>query len=93
MDYAKFTARELFNSAFDSRAEDALINLARWGRGVSFHEFVIALGSMEKVKVVSAMQSFLGERKRLYEYFLKHKGPGGIHEGFYKEYLYIALKK
>jgi len=115
MDYAQFTPRESFHFAFEDRADDSLTKLARWGRGVSFHEFVIALGGMEKVKVASSMWSFLdrrdyksflrkaahsffgilgkGGQNRRYRHFLKQVAPNGIHEGFYAEWLYIALKK
>jgi S-adenosylmethionine-dependent methyltransferase len=93
MDYAKFTSREYFNSAFNNRSDESLLSLARWGRGVSFHEFAIALGDAKKVKVASSMQSFLGYPEHRYKQLMKKIGPPGIDEGFYDEYLYIALSE
>jgi len=91
MDYAKFTPRKYFNSDFENRSEKSLMALARWGRGVSFHEFVIALGDAKKVKMASSMQSFFGFRKHKYQRLIKAVGPSNIDDGFYEKDLYIAL--
>jgi len=91
MDYAKFIPREHFNSEFEKRSGESLISFARWGRGVSFHEFVIALGDAKKVKVASSMQSFFGFPEHQYKQLIKKVGPPNIDDGFYDEYLYIAL--
>jgi len=91
MDYARFTPREPFNAGFDDRCEESLISLARWGRGASFHEFIIALGDAKKIRVASSMQSFFGFPKRRYQRFIKAVGPLNIDDGFYDEYLNIAL--
>jgi len=93
MDYAKFTPRKFFNTEFENRprSDKSLISLARWGRGVSFHEFVIALGDAKKVKVASSMQSFLCMPEPKFKQLIKQVGPPDIDDGFYDEYLYIAL--
>ena len=62
MDYTPFTPRESWTSGFKNRSDNSPLDFARLGRGVSFHEFVIALGGMENVKVVSHMQSFLDRK-------------------------------
>ena len=62
MDYAKFTPRESHVSDFKNNTDSSPLEFARLGRGVSFHEFVIALGGMENVKVVSHMQAFLDRK-------------------------------
>lgn len=42
--YAALTPRQHFNQNFSVPRPDAVVDLARWGRGASFHEFVLALG-------------------------------------------------
>ena len=93
VDYAKFTPRENFNSAFERSDGDSFLRLARYGRGVSYHEFIISLGCMEKINVVSSMQSFFNWKSHKFKYFLKDNGPVNMHDGFYEEALYIALRK
>lgn len=42
--YAPLTPRQHFNQNFTVPRKDAALDLARWGRGASFHEFELALG-------------------------------------------------
>lgn len=95
IDYAKYTNRLFFNTNknFIEHDEKAVEGLYRWGRGVSFHEFVVALDGIDKIKVISSMQNFLGYPDSEYKLLLKKLGPQGIHEAFYNDSLYIALKK
>jgi len=93
MDYAKFTPRMGFSSCFAIRSDESLTVLARWGRGVSYHEFVIALGDPKKVKVASSMRAFLGRSEHQFKQLMKKIGPPDIDEGFYDENLYLALSE
>ncbi len=43
VDYAARTPRQGFNVNFISRDGDEVIKLSRWGRGISYHDFEIAL--------------------------------------------------
>jgi hypothetical protein len=77
---------------------------ARWGRGVSYHDFVLALGiTPEDLPIVSCKELFLrtktGQTRgyshtpwRRYEKFIRSLNPG-IHEGFFLAYLDIVLQK
>jgi S-adenosylmethionine-dependent methyltransferase len=47
MDYAAKVDREGFNTAFRSRDAASPEKLARWGRGVSYHEFELAIGPLD----------------------------------------------
>ncbi|WP_186203964.1 class I SAM-dependent methyltransferase [Burkholderia gladioli] len=51
IDYAKHTGREGFNKEFDVAVSDADVRLARWGRGISIHDFQIAIGPVESCPV------------------------------------------
>jgi len=92
--YSKFSPRELFVSNGNDE-----MSLIRFGRGVSFHEFELALNVNCSDFEVYSMQSFektfisniiLNEFK--YCKFLRKLGPPNISEGFYYKYLYIAIK-
>ena len=97
MEYAKFTSRKYFNQGFDSTNEKDALNFARQGRGVSYHEFEIALGGRENIKVESSMQSFQNASEdpfaNPFKKLLQLAGPSDIHEGFYNEYLNISLRQ
>ena len=92
MDYAKFTSRKGFNNGFDKDSEDDLLRFARWGRGVSYHEFEVAVGN-GKLKSVSNMNDFLGFPSDYFRMHLKINGPQHIDDGFYEATLNIALAK
>lgn len=55
--YASRSGREGFNTAFlepkNISAEELDVEIARWARGVSFHDFEIALGDVYKNSIVS----------------------------------------
>jgi len=91
VDYAKLTRREDFKNLFDG-TEESPVTLARWGRGVSYHEFEIAAGR-GNLEVISSMKDFLDKPDDLFKTFLKMKGPRHISDGFYEENLDIALQR
>ena len=78
--------------------------LARWGRGVSFHEFDLVMGDARRLNVVSNKSDFLRRsnpalfahglvsKARRYERFLESIAPG-INPGFFKQYLDIIIRK
>lgn len=51
IDYAQRTSRPGFNTEFVSPPPDAVVKLARWGRGVSYHDFEIALGDLDGMEI------------------------------------------
>lgn len=85
-------------------ADFDIVKLARWGRGVSFHEFELVLGDAKKLDVVSDKTDFLRRsnpllfahglvsRARRYERFLEHSAPG-YHKGWFKQYLDLIIRK
>ncbi len=93
IDYAKYTKRENFNTSFIEHNESNPVNLYRWGRGVSFHDFEIALGDRRIIESAGSMQQFLKWEDHDFKKYLKQIGPEYVHDGFYEPMLYIALKR
>jgi len=92
IDYAQFTKRDYFKESFCEKDCDYNTQLSRWGRGVSYHEFEVALGQ-ENWEVVSSMNEFWGVPYDLFSNFLIMNGPVQINSGFYSKYLNLVLKK
>ena len=92
MDYAKFTSRNRFNQGFDKNSADDILSFARWGRGVSYHEFEVAVGR-GNLKSISSMNDFFGVPDDYFKTLLKINGPHHIDDGFYEAVLDIALIK
>lgn len=107
--WAHRARRSHFAEAFPARtnaspgAHDAE-KLARWGRGVSFHEFDLVMGDARHLTVVSNKTDFLRRsnplllahsliaKARRYERFLASVAPG-INPGFFKQYLDLIIRK
>ena len=78
--------------------------LARWGRGVSFHEFDLVMGGARKLDIVSNKTDFLRRsnpllfahglvsKARRYEQFLGSIAPD-VNPGFFKQYLDLIIRK
>ena len=99
--YAKYSPRKNFAELYaDYSNEKEREHFVRRGRGVSFHEFVIALGPQKGLNVVSSWSIFRGRWFRLklsradrrYMRLLASLCPG-LHEGFLCRDLYLAIRK
>jgi S-adenosylmethionine-dependent methyltransferase len=103
--YSPFTRRPLFNESFrDTGDKDAALRFARWGRCLSFHEFVVAFGvPAAKLPVVSYLNGFLRRRALLplpsrltragrYEKFL-HSACADLPSAFCSEYIDVIFRK
>lgn len=105
-DYSKFSAREPFRSAYRERTPQAFESFLRHGRGVSYHEFDLAIGNAAQLDVVSCLHlrlrkpGFLGWRdlKRLrkpkgqFEHLIARLRPD-LHRGFFLPYLDLIIRK
>jgi 2-polyprenyl-3-methyl-5-hydroxy-6-metoxy-1,4-benzoquinol methylase len=103
LDYAGRSERA-FMRAYEHapRDEDTLLDLARRGRGASYHEFDLTLG--RQIDVVSARDPYVRSinlanrlkwrfsQARKDAQFLQSHGPK-IHEGFYQPYLDLIIRK
>lgn len=104
MRYGTHSMRSIAEEGDDPSDPTTVLHFLRHGRGVSYHEFELALGAAVGLPVVSSMPAFLrranllrwalwrvsGERR--YERFLARVGPD-IHPGFYHEWLHLVLQK
>ena len=92
MDYAKIIKKEAFNFDFNKDSKEDIIRFYRRGRGVSYHEIEVAVGS-GNFEVVSCLNDFFEVQDSKYKEILIEVGPKHIHSGFYNPLLEIALKK
>jgi S-adenosylmethionine-dependent methyltransferase len=105
LDYAPHSDRAFMKSYATAGRDDAVkLDFARRGRGVSYHEFDLALGPSALLNVVSALRLYQREqsfaistmskfsRSRKFEAFLRAHGPR-IHPGFYQPDLDLIIRK
>jgi S-adenosylmethionine-dependent methyltransferase len=89
------------------RDESSLLHFLRRGRGVSYHEFELALGAAPRLDVVSHLRGFHRARHRWpawsrwrtrhslesrYEALLAELAPR-LHAGFLQPYLDLLIRK
>ena len=104
-DYSSRSQRPHLNALYRSTDQPKrLEDFYRKGRGASFHEFELALGSLQGIPVAGRLHAFhrrknphLGlkwrfSRGRRYQQFLRRACPG-IDPCFFEEYLDFALRK
>ncbi len=106
--YAKFSERVEFREAMDgidlSKPDDAT-RFARWGRGVSYHDFELALDKpVGEINVISSMREYrsrqtvvrrsasLVREDDLFARFLRKRKPEA-HIGFFEPYLNLAIER
>jgi 2-polyprenyl-3-methyl-5-hydroxy-6-metoxy-1,4-benzoquinol methylase len=58
IDYACYVPRENLRRDFAHPSPDAIERLARWGRGVSYHDFELWLGPLDGTARVSGMEEY-----------------------------------
>ena len=98
--YSRFSSRENFRELYTELTATSKEHFLRRGRGVSYHEFEVAIGQVHQLNVVSSLSTFDGFRSaftkskiaRDYKSFLRRRARG-IHEGFCDPDLDLVLKK
>jgi SAM-dependent methyltransferase len=105
-DYLRFSPREGLQSQFRFReyGETAKLAFLRQGRGLSYHEFDLAMKPARELNVVSSLLDFLRRRSLLwrakarldgdirFESFLAKVGPP-VHRGFFQPHLDLIIRK
>src|SRR5664279_270714 len=102
--YSPFAKRETYNEIFRGMSDEARVRFARWGRGVSYHDFVLSLNIPEdQLPVDSYLQLFLRQKRRgefLFRYSQRRRDENSlqriapnIHPGFLCADLDLALRK
>ena len=104
--HSRFSPREPLRSSYRSLSAEAMESFLRHGRGVSFHEFDIAIADASSLDVVSSLP--LWRRKRglfgLRELARRHKRQfrlermlasfrPDVHRGFFQPYLDLIIRK
>ena len=100
--YSRKSPREPFNEQLASPAmADNMLRLVRLGRGISYHEFELALGDLSGLEVSSFNRYKNRSRIRylrwltsrgLFEMWLRLKGPK-ISSAFYEFQIALAIRK
>ena len=103
-DYSRFSPREGLRADFREHSEATDHEFLRQGRGVSYHEFDLAMKPSQELDVVSSLLDFLRRRSllwrakarvdgdRRFEAFLAKVGPP-IHRGFFQPHLDLIIRK
>ncbi|HXQ38838.1 MAG TPA: hypothetical protein VN843_32850, partial [Anaerolineales bacterium] len=98
--YARCSERTNFRECYDESTPERQLHFLRRGRGVSFHELQVALGTADAFDVVSYKNGFLKQLGWLsknqmsdsYVTLLSQLVPE-VHVAFLQEYLDIILRK
>lgn len=103
-EYSRFSPRQNYRELYREYTDQAKLDFLRRGRGVSFHEFELAMKPLETLKIKSSLNStnrkngLLGPVKwRLsneYRYIslLRRIAPH-VHEGFLQSFLNLVIEK
>lgn len=67
-EYSKFSPRTSFSQAYRDLGEGSMHDFLRSGRGVSFHEFELAMAPIEELDIISDLASY--RRKKSFIYWL-----------------------
>jgi 2-polyprenyl-3-methyl-5-hydroxy-6-metoxy-1,4-benzoquinol methylase len=96
--FSRFSPRENFRELYREMTPEATEHFLRQGRGVSFHEFDLAI--RPGLRVVSSLSTFHGLRykpqrslfERRYKTLLRRIYPQ-VHEGFCEDSLFLIIQK
>lgn len=107
VEYAKFSSREGYRTAMDGKSLDNVSDrelLARWGRGMSYHEFELVMGPVADIKVVNSMLGYHAQQNKAYgacrslspdaswARVLRRAKPDA-HAAFFEAYLNLIIEK
>lgn len=98
--YSAFSPRENFRELYREYDASAEEHFLRRGRGMSFHEFDLAIKPAKELKVVSSLSTFQGTRYKLQRSMLERRYKAilrsicpDIHEGFCDDTLFVIVGK
>jgi 2-polyprenyl-3-methyl-5-hydroxy-6-metoxy-1,4-benzoquinol methylase len=102
--YSRFSPRQNYRELYREYTDDAKLDFLRRGRGVSFHEFELAMKPLNELRIKSSLNltnrktGLLGPLKwrlsneRRYISLLRRIAPG-LHEGFLQSFLNLIIEK
>ncbi len=103
-EYSRFFPRSGFNDAYREPSATNMLAFLRRGRGVSFHEFELAIGPARDLDVVACLQLDRRQRNRIrssgwrmsrwgrFEALLRSQTPE-VPRAFMQPFLYLSLRK
>ena len=103
-EYSRFSPRNNFRELYREYTDESKLHFLRRGRGVSFHEFELAMKPARELKVVSNLPKEREKRglwgwahwrfsdEYRYIALLRRIAPQ-IHEGFLQSFLYLIIEK
>ncbi|GAA4278949.1 class I SAM-dependent methyltransferase [Aquimarina mytili] len=97
--YSKFSIRDNFKDLYRELDDDQMNKFLRWGRGMSYHEFEVAIQPLKQINVISSLAQF--EKSHFLKYGFKgvrytkflRSCKKGLAKGFCYPYLDIIIKK
>ena len=102
--YSRFSPRPNYRELYREYTDEAKLNFLRRGRGVSFHEFELAIKPVGQLKIKSSLhernkatwllrlvKSRLSTGQR-YISLLRKIAPD-LHDGFLQSFLYLVIEK
>ncbi|MBY0260752.1 MAG: methyltransferase domain-containing protein [Phycisphaerales bacterium] len=105
-DYAALGPREVLGAKVGPRTDESMLRFLRRGRGVSFHEFELALGPATALDVVSSRSQFERaamsaadvdehERSSAHRFAAQLAAMAGrpMHEGWFQPWLDLVIRK
>lgn len=104
LEYSRFSARRKFNELCVAPVEQSYVELMRWGRGVSYHEFELAIKGVNLSSGVTCSSDFVRKQRvfsrlkwrfskgRRHQMLLRSLRPD-IHSGFFQPYLNVSILK
>jgi 2-polyprenyl-3-methyl-5-hydroxy-6-metoxy-1,4-benzoquinol methylase len=103
-DYSQFSQREPFRNSYRQRDGEQFLSFLRHGRGVSYHEFEIAMKSASTLDVVSCLHLRQRARSRWRSFRQRWTRRGrfealiaaerrDLHRGFFLPYLDLIIRK
>lgn len=98
--YSQFSPRENFRELYRTYEPAAKEHFLRRGRGMSFHEFELAIGPARELNVISSLSQFQGLRYKLRKSRLSRQFKSvlrkiypHLHQGFFDDYLFLIIRK
>jgi S-adenosylmethionine-dependent methyltransferase len=98
--YSAFSPRQNFRDLYRDWEPAQAEHFLRRGRGMSFHEFDLAIKPAAKLRVISSLSSFAGVRYRVRQSMLERRFKSvlrrirpDLHEGFFDDHLFLIIER
>jgi 2-polyprenyl-3-methyl-5-hydroxy-6-metoxy-1,4-benzoquinol methylase len=98
--YAPFSPRENFRELYGSQPRESMEHFLRRGRGVSYHEFELAIAPVDRLDVSEALAAYVRRRsfrrlprdQRWFRRYLMRQVPK-VPPAFFEEFLDLLVRK